>query len=58
MFYAELMPAKNTKPKIYKHQDVCSLKCIVHGLQKLSVKSNFDVRRRKIGQISKVEVFS
>ena len=30
----------------------------IQGLQTLSVKSNFDVRGRKIGQISKVEVFS
>ena len=30
----------------------------IQGLQTLSVKSNFDVGRRKIGQISKVEVFS
>ena len=30
----------------------------LQGLQTLSVKSHFDVRGRKIGQISKVEVFS
>ena len=31
---------------------------VVQGLQTLSVKSNFDVRGRKIGQISKVGLFS
>ena len=31
---------------------------VVQGLQTLSVKSNFDVRRRKIGEIFNVKVFS
>ena len=30
----------------------------IQGLQTLSVKSNFDVRGRKIGEIFKVKVFS
>ena len=30
----------------------------IQGLQTLSVKSNFDVRRRKIGEIFNVKVFS
>ena len=29
----------------------------MQGLQALSAKSNFDVRRRKIGEIFKVKVF-